>query len=132
MAPRYRHAIHFSLAEAQRLLPDVMVQLREIQGLKQQLDAQGYDIQRHRYFGGMGPNGLRAYPLQLEDLVRIYQELASSGIVLKDIDRGLIDFPTIRENGQEVYLCYLLGESGIEYWHGMDDGFAGRQRIDTL
>jgi hypothetical protein len=49
-------------------------------------------------------------------------------IVLRDLDRGLIDFPAIRDE-QEVYLCWVEGEDEIAYWHDLDAGFAGRQEL---
>jgi hypothetical protein len=49
--------------------------------------------------------------------------------VVKDLDTGLLDFPTLYQ-GREVYLCWRLGESQINYWHGVDEGFAGRKAID--
>jgi hypothetical protein len=103
-----------------------------MQELKRQVDAKGYDMRRHRYFGGMGPNGRYPYPQELEKLVSIYEDLSSLGVVLKDIDRGLVDFPFLRENGEEVYLCYLLGEQTITHWHRIEDGFAGRRSVDDL
>ena len=51
------------------------------------------------------------------------------GCLIKDLDIGLIDFPTTYR-GEEVYLCWKLGEPGIEYWHGVDEGFRGRKPID--
>jgi hypothetical protein len=51
------------------------------------------------------------------------------GCLLKDLDIGLIDFPTLFR-GEEVYLCWKLGEPGIAYWHGVDEGFKGRKPID--
>jgi hypothetical protein len=50
------------------------------------------------------------------------------GAVVKDPDEGLVDFPT-RVEGQEAYLCWKLGEDSIEYWHGLDEGFAGRKPL---
>src|SRR5438477_541685 len=100
--------------------------------LKHQLDTKGYDIRTHSYFGGMGPNGLKAFPDQMEELVRLNQKLVTKGIILKDVDSGLIDFPCIRSNSEEAYLCYRLGEPAIQFWHRLDDGLPGRQRIDTL
>jgi hypothetical protein len=55
-------------------------------------------------------------------------ELAGAGIVLRDLDRGLVDFPAIRD-GEEVYLCWLVDEPEIEHWHELDAGFAGRRRL---
>jgi len=51
------------------------------------------------------------------------------GCLIKDIDVGLVDFPTSLR-GVEVYLCWKLGESGISFWHGVDEGFRGRKPID--
>jgi hypothetical protein len=48
---------------------------------------------------------------------------------VKDLDIGLVDFPTTF-NGVEVYLCWKLGEPGIEFWHGVEEGFRGRKPID--
>ncbi len=52
------------------------------------------------------------------------------GCQLKDIDTGLIDFPTLYRD-KEVYLCWKLGESGIGFWHHVEDGFRGRRPIDS-
>lgn len=51
------------------------------------------------------------------------------GGVVKDLEMGLVDFPSLR-NGQEVLLCWRLGEEEIAYWHGLEEGFAGRKPID--
>jgi len=63
---------------------------------------------------------------ELQDVV---EELTSIGVQLKDADAGLLDFPALRE-GEEVLLCWRVGEPAVEWWHGLEDGFAGRQRID--
>ena len=49
-------------------------------------------------------------------------------IIVKDLDRGLVDFPTLR-GGQEVFLCWENGEEDIEFWHDLDSGYAGRERL---
>jgi hypothetical protein len=51
------------------------------------------------------------------------------GVVVKDLDVGLIDFPTLYR-GQEVYLCWRMDEADIDFWHGTHEGFAGRKLID--
>jgi hypothetical protein len=51
------------------------------------------------------------------------------GAIVKDLDEGLIDFPAIRD-GAEILLCWRLGEEEVAYWHGLEEGFAGRKRID--
>jgi hypothetical protein len=64
-----------------------------------------------------------------QDKMRDYEaELNGLGIELKDYYSGLIDFPSLHD-GREVYLCWRLGEAEVAYWHELDAGFAGRQRI---
>jgi hypothetical protein len=63
---------------------------------------------------------------ELQDVV---DELTSIGVQLKDADAGLLDFPAVRQ-GEDVLLCWRVGEPAVEWWHGVEDGFAGRQRID--
>jgi hypothetical protein len=62
---------------------------------------------------------------RLDELVRQIQD---SGALLKDINIGLLDFPSLRE-GKEVYLCWRYGEDSVQYWHDLDTGFAGRQQL---
>lgn len=123
---------HYTVAEAQRALTEIMPQLEELVGLKKLMDEKGYDVFKHQYFGGMGPNGMKAFPLQLERLVEIVKDLGEKQIEIKDLNKGLIDFPHVRTNGEEVYLCYLLGEPEITTWHTMTGGFAGRRTLDEL
>ena len=130
--PEYLHKKHFTLREAKQLLPAVKPLVEELVGLKRVLDERGYDISRHRYFGGSGPNGERAYPPELVRLVEIAQNIEHEGVLVKGVDEGLIDFPHIRSNGEEVYLCWKEGENDIFYWHRIPDGFAGRKSITEL
>jgi hypothetical protein len=51
------------------------------------------------------------------------------GVLIKDLDIGLIDFPTVIA-GREAYLCWKLGEEGIRHWHYTDEGFANRKALD--
>jgi hypothetical protein len=126
------HPKHFTLNQARTKLMAIIPLIKEMTGLKKALNEKGFDAYRHTYFGGSGPNGERYYPQELERLVEIVKMLSDDGIQVKGFDQGLIDFPHIRENGEEVYLCYLLGEEDILYWHLIDDGFPGRRPIDEL
>jgi hypothetical protein len=65
-----------------------------------------------------------------ERLAECVAELTALGIELKDPCTGLIDFPSLRD-GREVYLCWKLGEPDVEYWHELDAGFAGRQKLNA-
>ncbi len=128
----YLHEKHFTLEQARMMLTGIVRQVEEIVSLKKKLDLKGYDIYRHQYFGGSGPNGERYFPEELEQIVRIAQEMDKKGILIKGFDEGLIDFPHIRSNGEEVYLCWKVGEDDIHFWHTIADGFGGRKSIDEL
>lgn len=66
--------------------------------------------------------------LQLEARTQI-QSIHMKGVLLKDIDIGLIDFPA-RMNNEEVLLCWRLGESEVSHYHGYNDGYRSRKRLD--
>ena len=126
------HQKHFSLNEAKELLFIVKPVLSKMMELKTKLDEKGYDIYAHRYFGGIGTNGTGKHPEELDELVECYRKISEYGIVIKGIDNGLIDFPHVRSNGEEVYLCYMYGETSILFWHSLQDGFKGRRKIEEL
>ena len=65
---------------------------------------------------------------EAEAVVRAVEELESLGVQVKDLDRGLVDFPALRE-GEEVLLCWQVGEDEVAFWHGVDEGFAGRKPL---
>ncbi len=130
--PERLHQRHFTLEEARRELTSVHALASKLVELKRQLDAKGWDVYRHQYFGGMGPNGDGTFPQEVETLVEIVRGLEARGILVKGLDQGLIDFPHIRSNGEEVYLCWMVGENDIAYWHRIDDGYAGRRSIEEL
>ncbi|MCI0472667.1 MAG: DUF2203 domain-containing protein [Ignavibacteria bacterium] len=126
------HKIHFTLESARIKVIELKDMLQKLVTLKKKLDESGYDVYRHEYFGGAGPNGTGKFPKDMEDLVVIVKEISKYGILIKSLDTGLIDFPCIRKTGEEVYLCYLLGEDTIKYWHSIEEGFAGRKNIEEL
>ena len=123
---------HFTLEEANSALKTVRPILREISELKVELDKKGYDVFRHQYFGGIGPNGQKYFPVEMEHLVALVKDLSEIGVEIKDLNTGLVDFPHIRANGEEVFLCYRLGEDSIVAWHSLSGGFSGRLGLDEL
>ena len=126
------HSKHFTLDQARKMLSGVRHIVEELVLLKSQLDKRGFDVYRHEYFGGSGPNGERFFPPELERLVAIAKNLDQKGILIKSLDEGLIDFPHVRSNNEEVYLCWKLGEHDIDFWHRIPDGFAGRKPLNEL
>ncbi|MCC6866982.1 MAG: DUF2203 domain-containing protein [Ignavibacteria bacterium] len=128
----YFHNIHFTLEEANNKLDNIKPEIEEMMSLKRKLDKKGFDVYSHSYLGGSGPNGKGAFPDEMELLVGILKGLNDDGVMIKDIENGLVDFPHIRNNGEEVYLCWKYGESDINWWHTLPDGFSGRRVISEL
>lgn len=67
---------------------------------------------------------------RLDHLRELTDELATIGVELKDGEKGLIDFPSQRDD-RDIYLCWRLGEKRIEHWHELDAGFIGRRRLNS-
>jgi hypothetical protein len=63
------------------------------------------------------------------EIARCVNEIHGRGAIVKDLDEGLVDFPALRE-GEEILLCWRLGEAEVAYWHGLEEGFAGRKQLD--
>lgn len=90
-------------------------------------EASGGPASREAGSGGEGP-GEDAEPPVTFDVKEALAELEDQGIVLRDPDRGLIDFRALH-SGREVLLCWQLGEEGLAWWHLPEDGFAGRRPL---
>jgi hypothetical protein len=75
-------------------------------------------------------NGHGLVPADPSPIQSCIDELATAGIVLRDIERGLIDFPARAPSGRWYWLCWLAGEGAIAWWHWPEDGFGGRTRLD--
>jgi hypothetical protein len=126
------HSKHFTLTEARNKLKTLKPVLSKMIHSKKILDEINYDIYIHQYFGGIGTNGTGEHPEELDELIDCVRKISDEGVIIKDIGSGLIDFPHIRTNGEEVYLCYLFGEVDINYWHTLSGGFKGRRSLDKL
>jgi hypothetical protein len=83
--------------------------------------------------GGYAASDLNAAQTELRGLadaaLACVDRLEEIGVVLKDLDLGLLDFPAER-GGEEVLLCWHVGEESVSTWHGLEDGYAGRKPID--
>ena len=123
----YRHEKHFTIAEAIQSLYDHHSMIEKMQDLSGQLLAGGYDI--HQTRPAAVPQNL---PREFSQLLDVIWNLETAGILVKDIEQGIVDFPHLRESGEEVYLCFKLGEEIIQYWHSLDSGFSSRQLLDQI
>jgi len=122
----------FSLEEANALLPTVRAIVVSIQRTHSRVlsyrEAARHAAEGAELGGGGMPGGDR-YVARLSELSSLTGQLDVLGVQLKDYNRGLIDFPSLRD-GRVVLLCWQLGEGEqLEWWHDVDTGFAGRQPL---
>lgn len=123
------HERHFTAEEANAELERVEPMLVALKVAKDQLvDEEAREaLTEAAPTNGGGAPGKRVGEAFLE-VRRLLTELTESGIVVRDVDRGLIDFPSVID-GEEVYLCWHLGEDEIAYWHDLESGYTGRQPL---
>ncbi len=129
-------AHYFTREEAEALLPQISVVLRNIQESrgKMQQSEEELGALRLQAMGNGHHLHERMMDLQkelarhIQTLQMLDSELKEFGCELKDADSGLIDFLSLRD-GREIYLCWRLGEERINFWHYLDTGFAGRQPL---
>ena len=119
----------FTVQEANALLPNVKVIADKIQRAHRDLSHYRDEAKKAAEAAEQGGGGLSqglAYATILTDLTTQLAELEGLGVQLKDFERGLVDFPSLRD-GRVVLLCWQLGEGDeLEWWHDVDAGFAGR------
>ncbi len=121
----------FTLAEAQGLVPRLKSLLGEIADEWNRIRELHPEIQKAREnapFDGFSKAGV-TYVESVSRLVASMNQIKGLGVLLKDPDKGLCDFPYMR-NGRMVYLCWQMGEETIGYWHDVESGFAGREPLD--
>jgi hypothetical protein len=110
------------LVEARKRLVHMAGRLEEVEG---RVSGNG---------GGLDPERVRELQdraaTAANDIAGLVSELEDVGVEVKDLDQGLIDFPALYpERGETVLLCWRLGEDAVAYWHGVEEGFAGRKPL---
>lgn len=132
MPPRY-----FTLEEATEALEELRPIAEEMVARRRELvEAQG---RRAALGAQVGANGGDLTPSDFADaddeleqaasaLARSVEQIQAAGVLVKDLDRGLLDFPALRDD-EEILLCWHVGEDDIRYWHGVEEGFAGRKPL---
>jgi hypothetical protein len=130
---------YFKRQEAEELLPVLGQFLEDARKQKRTLDSITAEISnaalRIMTLGGSLPPFAELMRKKsqgekvTEQLARTIDEIRQTGCLVKDLETGLVDFPSLR-GGEKVYLCWKLGEARIRYWHGIEEGFAGRKPLD--
>ena len=130
----------FDLDQAEKLLPQLEGWLRTAIESKQKIAE--IELEYARLVESVAASGGRRIDVphsirrkqEREEWVgrirTVAQAIKNSGVLLKDLDEGLVDFPCQVE-GREIYLCWKMGEPSIGFWHNTDEGFAGRKPIDA-
>jgi hypothetical protein len=130
----------FTRDEAEELLGYIAPHLEQARDQKQAMDKLDEELSRASaeimVLGGSIPPRKKLGQIRIkrnelaEQLKESVSKVAETGCLIKDLEEGLVDFPSIVK-GEEVYLCWKLGEERIEYWHRVHEGFAGRKLIDN-
>jgi hypothetical protein len=128
----------FTPAEANSALPRVREVAERLVVLRARM--RELDVEQRAHITAIGGNGggyaasdLNAAQEELRTLAAAVaacvERLEELGVLVKDLDAGLVDFPA-RRHGRPVLLCWHVGEDEVAYWHGSEDGFAGRRPVD--
>ena len=124
------HARHYTVGEANAAIPWVEERIERLRAAREGLN----DEEARAALSEAGPsNGGgaagRVVSAAFLAMRSALSEMREMEVVLRDLDRGLVDFPSLRE-GREVYLCWEEGEDAVRFWHEPDSGFGGRRPLE--
>jgi hypothetical protein len=123
------HQRHWTPEEANQLRPIVGATVKRIRAARRLLGEAGFDAEfalTAETVGGAWPGRERAQAAL--EIALGFEQLERLDIVVRDLERGLVDFPAVID-GREVYLCWLLDEPQVTHWHAVESGFAGRRPL---
>ena len=126
---KYRFQKHYTREEAQALVPQLRQWLAELNRLRE--EAERYD----QRLGGLNTEGqdtggetVNNWIRSLAAMQSLLAEFQNREIFIKDLSRGLVDFPALI-GGREVFLCWEADEDTVEFWHDLDTGYGGREKL---
>jgi hypothetical protein len=120
---------HYTRDEARALLPQIRQWLAQLNRLRQDQERFEQRLTELAALGrDLGGETVNRWVRTLADMQAIFSEFQRREIFLKDLHRGLVDFPAFL-GGREVFLCWESDEEDIEFWHDLDAGYAGRERL---
>jgi hypothetical protein len=123
----YQFEKHYTREEARTLLPQVRRWLARLGQLRKDLDR--FDKRMAGLMGNdIGGDTVNQWIRALAEMQEVLAEFQRRQIFIKDVERGLIDFPAII-GGREVFLCWESDEEDIEFWHDLESGYGGRERL---
>ncbi len=124
---------HFTIEDANKLLPSVIKKFKDIVSLKNEVVKIQSEMETNpRYMSSFKDYALKKQELNtaITNFYKAIEDLESTGVMVKSIEEGLLDFPSLRFN-EEVWLCWKEGETEIKFWHGKDEGFTGRKPLSV-
>ena len=125
-----QHARHYTIEQAAAAIPWVIERIETLRLARDGLnDEDARAALAEAGPGNGGGSAGRVVSHAFMSMRTALSELREMDVVVRDLDRGLVDFPALRE-GREVYLCWLEGEEGIRFWHELETGFDGRQPLE--
>ena len=127
---KYRFTKHYTREEARALLPQIRAWLGQIKFLR--VEVERYDKRLSSLTADgqdTGGTTVNSWIRAISSLQSVLLEFERREISLKDVERGLLDFPAII-GGKEVFLCWEADEEDVEFWHDLETGYGGREKLD--
>jgi hypothetical protein len=124
---------HFTIKDANEVLPTVIKKFKNIVNLKDQVVLIQNEMETNpKYMSNFKEYAIKKQELNtaISNFYKSIEDLESTGVMIKSVEEGLLDFPSIRFN-EEVWLCWKEGETEIKFWHGKDEGFMGRKPLSV-
>ena len=124
---------HFTIKDANEVLPTVIKKFKNIVNLKDQAVLIQSEMETNpKYISNFKDYVIKKQELNtaMSNFYKAIEDLESMGVMIKNIEEGLLDFPSTRFN-EEVFLCWKEGETEIKFWHGKDEGFMGRKPLSV-
>jgi len=124
---------HFTIKDANEVLPTVIKKFKNIVNLKDQAVSIQSEMETNpKYMSDFKDYVIKKQELNtvMSNFYKAIEDLENMGVMIKSIEEGLLDFPSIRFN-EEVFLCWKVGETEIKFWHGKEEGFMGRKPLSV-
>ena len=126
----YRFQKHYRREEAEALLPQIRQWLQRLNELRREGERSEKRITSMMHPGhDVGGDLVNRWIRTLAEMQELLGEFHRREILIKDLARGLLDFPAIL-GGKEVFLCWEQDEDNVDFWHDLDTGYGGRERLD--
>jgi len=125
---------HFTLKEANAILPAVIEKFKHIVNIKSEVVRIQSEMETDpKYMANFKDYVYKKQELNLAitNFYKSIEDLESMGVMIKSIEQGLLDFPSLRFN-EEMWLCWKEGETEIKFWHGKEEGFNGRKPVESI